>query len=89
LGSFHLFRPDLVDSTIIEPDNHMPIGWPPAGQLIFQNRYTYFKIDPAFVKYEAEPARHRCGEEQACERPQADAGDLGVRNYILTTATHP
>jgi hypothetical protein len=31
LGSFHLFRLDLVDSIIIEPDNHMPIGWPPQA----------------------------------------------------------
>jgi hypothetical protein len=26
LGSFHLFRPDLADSTIIKPDSYMPIG---------------------------------------------------------------
>ena len=59
LGSFHLFRPDLADATIIEPDSRMTIGWPPAGRLVFQNRYTYFKMDCAFVK---------------CEAPKADAG---------------
>jgi hypothetical protein len=26
LGSFHLFRPELADSTIIKPDSYMPIG---------------------------------------------------------------
>jgi hypothetical protein len=40
LGSLHLFRPDLADSTIIEPNSHMAIGWPPAGRLVFQNRYS-------------------------------------------------
>jgi hypothetical protein len=74
LGSFHLFRPDLADSTIIKPDSYMPIGSPPAGQLVFQNRYTYFKIDCAFVK---------------CEAPKADAGDLGAPNSILTIVPHP
>jgi hypothetical protein len=95
-GSFHLFRPDSVDSTA---DGYVP------GHPFFGNRFTYFKIAADFVKYGAQPARAPARRKklrmqniyilasllrrQRIARPITNAVTRGVGNSILTTATHP